>query len=257
MTLSVPETLLSLARRARRVTVLTGAGMSAESGVPTFRDAQQGLWSRFDPTELATPQAWHRDPALVNAWYLWRVALVRRAEPHAGHRALAAWARRAEVELRIVTQNVDDLHERAGSPVLAHLHGSLFAWRCDRCGEPAEIPSTPLSGDGEPLDHVAPTGCPLCPGRRRPGVVWFGEALPSKAFQMAQAACRATDLVLVIGTSGLVHPAATLPHLATAAGIPVVEIDPHATALGAAADHTWHATAGEALPLLVAALDAD
>ena len=256
MTHTAPEAVLSLARCARRVTVLTGAGMSAESGVPTFRDAQQGLWSRFDPTELATPEAWRRDPGLVNAWYLWRVALVRRAEPHAGHLALAAWGRCPGVELSIVTQNVDDLHERAGSAVLAHLHGSLFAWRCDRCGAPAEIPPAVLGADGEPLGHVEPTRCDHCPGRRRPGVVWFGEALPYQAFQVAQTACREADLVVVVGTSGLVHPAATLPHLATAAGIPVIEIDPRPTALGDAADHTWHATAGEALPLLVTALDA-
>lgn len=251
----LPSSVVALARGARRVTALTGAGMSAESGVPTFREAQHGLWARFDPTELATPQAWAADPGLVNAWYRWRVALVRRAGPHAGHRALAAWARRAGHQLRIVTQNVDDLHERAGSTVLAHLHGSLFSWRCDTCGEPAPTPHTG-DDDAGPRGHVEPDPCGHCAGgRARPGVVWFGEPLPQSAFDAAAVACRDADLLLVVGTSGLVQPAATLPHLAGAAGVPVVEIDPNPTALGDGADHAVRSTAAQALPALVDALD--
>ncbi len=254
----MPDPVLPLARAAQRVTVLTGAGMSAESGVPTFRDAQHGLWAQYDASELATPQAWDDDAALVNAWYLWRVALVRRAEPHDGHLALAAWARRPGTELRIVTQNVDDLHERAGSDRPVHLHGSLFAWRCDRCRRPAPTPLGQTGPEGQPLGRIAPTGCPLCPdGRIRPGVVWFGEPLPQGDFDNAVILCQDTDLLLVVGTSGFVYPAAALPHLAGAAGVPVVEIDPNPTALGDGADHAWRSTAARALPVLLAALDGD
>ncbi len=248
-----PEPILTLARSARRVTVLTGAGMSAESGVATFRDPLTGLWARFDPTDLATPQAWRADPGLVNAWYLWRVALVRRAQPHAGHRALAVWAARPGVDLRLVTQNVDDLHERAGSVVLAHLHGSLFAWRCDHCERPVPPPDPPT--DAGERQRIDPAPCEHCrDGRRRPGVVWFGEPLPRTAFDDAVRACLEAELVLVVGTSGLVHPAASLPRLAAESGVPVVEIDPHPTALAATADHIWRAPAGTALPALVEAL---
>ncbi|GAA1345633.1 MULTISPECIES: NAD-dependent deacetylase [Kocuria] len=123
----IPTEILELARNARRVTVLTGAGMSAESGVPTFRDAQTGLWERFDPTELATPEAWEDDPAQCWAWYAWRASLVRGAQPHPGHLAIAQWQAYPDMDLRISTQNVDDLHERAGATVLAHVHGDLFA----------------------------------------------------------------------------------------------------------------------------------
>ncbi len=248
----VPDEVLELARAARRVTVLTGAGMSQESGVATFRDAQTGLWSQFDPTELATPQAWRRDKAFVNAWYVWRVRLIRQAQPNPGHRALAEWAALPGRDLRIVTQNIDDLHERAGSTVLAHLHGSMFAWRCDACGLPADTPEPPE----QPLERIEPALCagPGCPGAVRPGVVWFNEYLPEQAFEDAVEAVRDTDLVLVVGTSGIVQPAASLPHLAGASGIPVLEIDPDLTELTEAADVSWRTTAGRGLPALVAAL---
>ena len=241
------------ARDARRVTVLTGAGMSAESGVPTFRDAQTGLWARYDPAELATPEAWERDPALVWAWYAWRRTLVRRAEPHAGHRALARWQRRAPV--RIVTQNVDDLHERAGAHVLTHLHGDLFADRCSVCHEPWAGRAAADQEPGRPAPaRVEPPACPGCGGPVRPGVVWFGEALPEGAFDTAVQAVRDADLVLVVGTSGLVHPAAALPDLAGARGVPVVEVNPEPSAVSGSADLVWRSTASHALPALVDAL---
>ena len=253
----VPEQVARQARAARRVCVLTGAGMSAESGVPTFRGTRSGLWERFDPAQLATPQAWRADPPLVNAWYLWRVALVRAAQPHAGHLALAAWARRPGVDVRIVTQNVDDLHERAGSVAPTHLHGSLFAWRCDRCGAALPTPEVPTDAAGGPLERIDPTPCPHCSGHARPGVVWFGEPLPAKEFREAEETCRQADLVLVVGTSGLVYPAAGLPAIAAGAGVPVVEIDPNPTELtlpyGAGPVH-WRDRAGVALPALLAAL---
>ncbi len=247
----IPAEVLRLARDARKVTVLTGAGMSQESGVATFRDAQTGLWSRFDPMQLATPEAWFDDKPFVNAWFLWRVHLVRQAEPNAGHRALADWARRPGMDLRIVTQNIDDLHERAGSQVLAHLHGSLFAWRCDRCHSAAPVPVAPA----EPIERVDPDECGACPqGDIRPGVVWFNEMLPQQPFMDAVDACRDADLVVVVGTSGVVQPAASLPHLAGARGIPVLEIDPASTELTEAATYSWRSTAAQALPALVAAV---
>ena len=243
----MPDAVARLAREARRVTVLTGAGMSAESGVPTFRDAQSGLWTRYDPAQLATEDAFRRDPSLVFGWYASRLAGVRAVFPNAGHRALADWAGHAEV--RLVTQNVDDLHERAGSEVLAHLHGSLAAFRCLDCGRPfaGTIPAPDADG------RAAPPRCD-CGGPIRPGVVWFGEALPERAFSDAVGACSDADLVLVVGTSGLVHPAAGLPGVARRAGVPVVELNPERTALSASVDHAWRTTAARGLPALLAAL---
>jgi NAD-dependent deacetylase len=251
-TQQVPEAVLDLAHAARRVCVLTGAGMSAESGVPTFRDVQVGLWERFDPLELATPDAWETDPAQVWAWYAWRASLVRAAAPNTGHQALASWQRRPGVELSVVTQNVDDLHERGGATVLAHVHGSLFALRCASCGRPSDAAYPQVV---EPVDRLDPPGCGVCGGLVRPGVVWFGEALPEEEFVAGAEAAQEADLVLVVGTSGLVHPAATLPHLAGARGVPVVEVNPLETAVSAAADEVWRAPAARALPALVDALD--
>lgn len=251
-TAQVPRAVLDLARAARRVCVLTGAGMSAESGVPTFRDVQVGLWERFDPTELATPQAWEADPSQVWAWYAWRASLVRGAAPNAGHVALAAWQCREGVSLSVVTQNVDDLHERGGADVLAHVHGSLFALRCARCGTPSDAAYPQVT---QPVARLDPPGCAVCDGLVRPGVVWFGEALPEEDFFAGVDAAREADLVLVVGTSGLVHPAATLPHLAGARGVPVVEVNPRESAVSEAADEVWRASAAQALPALVAALE--
>lgn len=247
----VPPEILDLARSARRVTVLTGAGMSAESGVPTFRDAQTGLWERFDPAELATPEAWEEDPAQCWAWYAWRASLVRGTEPHAGHLALAQWQARPGIDLRISTQNVDDLHERAGATVLAHVHGDLFALRCASCGAPAGTGYPPVA---EPVARLDPASCAACGGLIRPGVVWFGEALPGQAFQDSVEAAQEADLVLVVGTSGLVYPAASIPDFAGARGVPVVEINPRVSEVSASADHAWRAPAGRALPALVSAL---
>lgn len=230
---------------ARRPAVLTGAGMSAESGVPTFRDALTGLWERFDPAALASPQGWASDPALVWGWYRWRAAAVRRAEPNPGHLAVAAWGRR--VPLQLITQNVDDLHERAGSEVLTHLHGSLFDYRCARCGEPVQVPDPDpsiLAGDGEPEQPPRHD----CGGLVRPAVVWFGELLPEGAMESASAAVDAADLLLVIGTSGVVYPAAGLADLAHACGVPVIEVNPDPTGRGLA----LRGTAAELLPALLA-----
>ena len=246
--------LVELARAAGTVTVLTGAGMSAESGVPTFRAAGTGLWGRWSPEELATPEAWDADPELVWSWYLWRARQARRLRPHAGHLALARWARRARVH--VVTQNVDDLHERAGSEVLAHLHGSLSAFRCSACATPWPEHRTAELGLDRPVDldepvRERPPSCPACGGTVRPGVVWFGEPLPEGALDRAADAVAEADLVLVVGTSGLVRPAASLPLIAAGRGTPVVEINPEDTPLTPHADRSLRAGAAEALPRLL------
>ncbi|BCN43369.1 NAD-dependent deacylase [Prescottella equi] len=248
MTVSpVDPAILEAARAARKVVVFSGAGMSAESGIPTFRDAQTGLWERFSPEQLASPEAWERDRGLVWAWYQWRTGLVRRVQPNAGHRAVAEWARHTPVE--IVTQNVDDLHERAGSKVAAHLHGSLFAPRCGDCGAPH-----PSDGglDAEPTGPVAPPECTRCGGSVRPGAVWFGEALPTDAWERAENTVDECDLMVVVGTSGVVYPAAGLPLRAIGSGATVVEINPQATDLSPHVQYSWRTTAAEGLPALVA-----
>jgi len=232
-----------------RLCVLTGAGMSAESGIPTFRGTHDSLWSRFDPMRLATAEAWREDPALVWGWYRWRMQRVRDAQPNAGHRALAELARRMPVSL--VTQNVDDLHERAGSAVDAHVHGGLFALRCFACGRTQDGPLDDYM-DGE--QRVEPMRCEFCGDRIRPGVVWFGEPLPDDAWDAATEAATRCALMFVVGTSGLVYPAAGLPALARRHGAVIVEINPEPTALSAEADHVWRATAAQALPHLIAQL---
>ncbi|GAB3872680.1 NAD-dependent deacylase [Terrabacter terrigena] len=245
----VPEAALEAALDARRVVVVTGAGMSAESGVPTFRDAQTGLWERYAAEDLATPEAWDRDPAFVWAWYLSRFGAVAHVEPNAGHRAVARWAALADV--RVVTQNVDDLHERAGSRDVVHLHGSLASFRCARCetayAGTVDVPDTEV-------DRVDPPTCPRCGGRVRPGVVWFGELLPLDAWEQAVALVEAADLVLVVGTSGIVHPAAGLPAVARRAGAAVVEVNPLETDVSDVAHVVWRESAAMALPALVDSL---
>jgi len=223
--------------------------MSAESGIETFRDAVTGLWERFDLDELASPQTWRRQPNVVWAWCLWRYHLVNSVEPNAGHKAIADWQRRADV--RVVTQNIDNLHERAGSAWVAHLHGSLFEFHCSRCGveyhgELADIP--------EPVEAVDPPVC-ACGGTIRPGVVWFGEAMPDEPWQQAVAAVALADVLIVVGTSGIVYPAAGLPSAALTQGIPVVEVNPDVTPLSDSATVAVHDTAARALPGLLERLD--
>ena len=220
--------------------------MSAESGIPTFRQTPRGLWAECSPERLATPEAWQADPALVWGWYLWRMALVRVAAPNAGHAALAMAA--ITRAIRIVTQNADDLHERAGSGDVLHLHGGLFAHRCFACtrlhGEVAipDSATTPM--------RVEPPRCTHCGGRIRPGVVWFGENLPEAAFTQAVAAAAACDLMLVVGTSSIVHPAAELPFVAREAGAAVVGINPLETELSAVAHVCVRGSAAAVLPTM-------
>ncbi|MFI6133587.1 SIR2 family NAD-dependent protein deacylase [Micromonospora sp. NPDC051141] len=233
---------------ATRPVVFTGAGMSAESGVPTFRDAQVGLWRRFDPAQLATPAAFHADPALVWGWYEGRRHGVRRAAPNPGHRAVAAIQARLP-DTVVVTQNVDDLHERGGARAPVRLHGSLFAPRCSACDRPAPLPDDA----GEPAGPLDPPACADCAAPVRPGVVWFGEALPEAALAAAVEAASRCDLLLTVGTSALVHPAAEIPLVAARLGAPVVQVNPVPTPLDAVCAVNLRGPAGEVLPALVRA----
>ncbi|WP_118915567.1 NAD-dependent deacylase [Mycobacterium shigaense] len=229
-----------------RVAVLSGAGISAESGVPTFRDDKSGLWARFDPYELSSTQGWHDNPERVWGWYLWRHYLVSTVEPNDGHRAIAAWQDAAEVS--VITQNVDDLHERAGSAPVHHLHGSLFEFRCASCGLAYTEPLPPMP---EPALEVEPPLCPRCGGLIRPDIVWFGEPLPDGPWQRAVEATRIADVMVVVGTSAIVYPAAGLPDLALANGTAVIEVNPEPTPLSASATLSIRESASQALPGLL------
>lgn len=233
-----------------RVTVLSGAGISAESGVPTFRDDKNGLWARFDPYELSSSQGWQRNPERVWGWYLWRHYLVAKVEPNDGHRAIADWQGRADVT--VVTQNVDDLHERAGSTPVHHLHGSLFEFRCAHCGVPY---TDPLPAMTEPAIEVEPPVC-RCGGLIRPDIVWFGEPLPEGPWRSAVEATEAADVMVVVGTSAIVYPAAGLPELALARGTVVIEVNPEPTPLSKNATICVRESASRALPGLLQELPA-
>ena len=240
---------VDLLRGARHVAVLTGAGMSAESGVPTFRDAQTGLWARFDPQELATAEAFAESPSRVFGWYVSRLRAVRQATPHAGYYALVRMAALYPAGFNIITQNVDGLHGRAGSEHVVELHGSLEAFRCFSCREPYSAERVVGLSEGE--GDVLPPECSKCGNFIRPGVVWFGEMLPGEALERATAVAYEADAALVIGTSSLVYPAAGLPDIVSARGGRVIEINPRATPLTSRVDLYWEASAGEALPQLV------
>ena len=237
--------LIAALRGARFIAVLTGAGISAESGLATFRDAQTGLWARFDPRELATPSAFARNPKLVWDWYAWRREHVAAARPNAGHFALAKLEQRVP-EFALITQNVDGLHQRAGSRNPIELHGNITRVKCSREGTIVERWEAPPDA----LPRCGNCGAPL-----RPDVVWFEEMLPERALAAADAAVRRCNVLLVIGTSAEVYPAAALPALARLSGAIVVEINPEATPLSAIADFALRGAAGIVLPALVAALD--
>ena len=237
--------LTDIARRLVRAgasVCLTGAGVSAESGIPTFRDAATGLWSRFDPEQLASVDGFRNHPDLVWRWYRERVRAVQDAQPNPGHVALARLARILD-GFTIVTQNVDDLHERAGSADVVHLHGRLTAYRCLECGTPVQL------GLAERLANEPPV-CAACAGLIRPGVVWFGELLDGSLWQRASAASQQAEVMLVVGTSGMVWPAAELPLLARRTGAHVVEVNPEVTELTGWVDACVRGRSGEVLPVL-------
>ncbi len=230
-------------RTATTVLALTGSGVSAASGVPTFRDAQTGLWARYRPEDLATPEAFASAPERVWDWYRWRRRLVRAAQPNGAHHALAALGRGLP-GLRLVTQNVDGLHQRAGSPHVIELHGNLQRDRCNaRCGT-VDVDQ----------DAPGPPPCPACGAPVRPDVVWFGEVLPEQGLTAAGDAAMRCEVFLSIGTSSLVYPAAGLAEVALRRGALLVEINPEHTPLSGLADHRLALPADRALQALAASL---
>jgi NAD-dependent protein deacetylase/lipoamidase len=239
----VPEGLVAAMRGARTVAVLTGSGVSAESGVPTFREAQTGLWARFDPTELATPEAYARDPRPVWEWYTCRRELVEKAAPNPGHKAIAELERRVP-QFVLITQNVDGLHQRAGSRKVVELHGNILRSKCSREDVVVEPRET---------DSGVPPSCPRCDAALRPDVVWFGEMLPPDAISEAFDAAHSCDLFLSVGTSGVVQPAASLPLEALRDGAMLVEVNLDKTPLSRHADYALRGRVGEVLPVLVRA----
>jgi NAD-dependent deacetylase len=240
-TFEIPPDLIAALKASQRIAVLTGAGISAESGVPTFREAQTGLWSRYDPAQLATPEAFHRDPQLVWEWYTWRRQLISQAQPNPGHYALVELESHF-LEFSLITQNVDGLHGLAGSRSTIELHGDISRTKCSV----EDIQITKWSETGEIPPH-----CPRCGGLLRPDVVWFGEGLPERAIQSAFEIASNCVLFFSIGTSALVEPAASLPFLAMQNGAQVIEVNIDQTPLTASADWNFTAPAGQVLPALV------
>jgi len=241
--------LLGRLHEARSVLVLTGAGMSAESGIPTFRDAQTGIWSRYNPLDLATPEAFAADPARVWRWYEHRRATVREARPHAGHLALVELESLLP-ELTIVTQNVDGLHQAAGSSRVWELHGNILRSKC-------HLTLRPISQEWlADSPHTPPHSPYVKGGLARPDVVWFGEPLPSAALDAAIDATAGCDVCFSIGTTSLVQPAASLPMLAQEHGAAVIEINPVETPLSPHADQSIRSAASSALVTLVSQLRA-
>ncbi len=242
--MNFPEELITSLRKAERVSVLTGAGVSKESGLRTFRDAQTGLWSQYKPSDLASPEAFERNPKLIWDWYAMRREKVIDVEPNPGHFALADMAHHIP-DFSLITQNVDGLHHKAGSPQVIELHGNIQRVRCASCGRQVN--------SWEDTDGDVPH-CQLCDGLLRPDVVWFGESLPREELESAVEVARACQVFFSIGTSSLVQPAATLAYSARNRGAIVVEINPEPTPLTEKVDFALLGKSGEVLPALVRAV---
>ncbi|GAB4426591.1 MAG: NAD-dependent deacylase [Anaerolineales bacterium] len=239
--MNIPADLTKFLRKAERVAALTGAGVSQESGLRTFRDAQTGHWAKHRPEDLATPQAFARNPKLVWDWYAMRREKIKDAQPNPAHYALVEMARHIP-DFRLITQNVDGLHLKAGSPSVVELHGNLRRVKCSSCGKQAQT----WDDAGEDVPR-----CRLCGEMLRPDVIWFNESLPRDALEYAVEAARNCQVFFSIGTSGLVQPAASLAFGARNKGAVVVEINAEPTPLTPKADFALHGKAGEILPALV------
>lgn len=238
----IPDKLVQKLRHSQRVVVLTGAGVSAESGVPTFRDAQTGLWAKYRPEDLATPAAFQRNPQLVWEWYKSRYAMLAAVQPNPGHYALAQLEKLVPYFI-LITQNIDQLHQTAGSKKVVELHGSIHRTKCFDKGH---------FFDGWPDDTTQkPPVCEKCGSLMRPDVVWFGENLPFEALHTAQQVSEEADVFFSIGTSSQVYPAASLAGLAVERGATLIEINPTPTPLTPQAHYVLPGPSGEVLPLLL------
>jgi NAD-dependent deacetylase len=239
-----PVELIKALRISRRVTVLTGAGVSQESGLRTFRDAQTGLWTQYKPQELASPEAFRRNPKLIWDWYAWRREAIKGVRPNPGHYAIVEMSRYVD-GFSLITQNVDGLHRMAGSSHLIELHGNINCVRCSECGKVADE----WEDDGLEVPH-----CKKCDGLLRPNVVWFGEPLPRYELEAAVEAARNCDIFFSVGTSGEVQPAASLAYGAHNRGAILIEVNTELTLLSPKVDFVLPGKSGEILPALVNAV---
>lgn len=237
----IPFDLINLLRRCEKHTVLTGAGISAESSIPTFREAQTSLWAQYDPHELATSQAFRRNPRLVWEWYTWRRELISKAKPNPAHKAISMMEN-VVCEFTLITQNVDGLHHAAGSRNIIELHGNIYRTKC--------FDENVVIDYWKETDEIPPR-CPQCGSYLRPDVVWFGEQLNQTILKKAISAANNSNIFFSIGTSGVVEPAATLPYIAKEAGAVLVEINPHKTTLSNEVDFLLRGYAGSIVPMLV------
>ncbi len=238
------DTAAKLLADAKHVTVLTGAGVSKESGIPTFRDAQTGFWEKHRPEDLATPEGFLKDPKLVWTWYDYRRKLLGGVKPNPGHEAIVELEKLIDT-VTVVTQNVDGLHQRAGSTDVIELHGSITQFFCF---------DNQHDADDVPFDLETPPLCSVCGSMIRPAVVWFGEALPQKLLRRGISECEESEVILVVGTSSLVQPAASLPYSGYQRGAKIVEVNPDATPITEIAAVVLQGPSGEMLPEVVAAL---
>jgi len=232
------SSLASILKGASKISVLTGSGISAESGIPTFR-GKEGLWKQFRAEELATPQAFSRDPALVWEWYDWRRSIIASKQPNSGHKVLAEWEEKFP-DFCLITQNIDGLHQKAGSRNVIELHGNIWKLRCSREG-------TLIENHLPHLEEIPPR-CPQCGALMRPHVVWFGESLDVKLLENAVQRASESDIMVVAGTSAVVYPAAAIPHSAREGGAKIIEINPESTPLTPYSDFSFRGPAGEVFP---------
>lgn len=239
--------LKELFLKSKKIVVLTGAGISTESGIPTFRDKDTGFWSNMNPMVHATRAGYYNDPELVFGWYEYRRKKIQSIQPNLGHIILKDLEQFHDIS--IVTQNIDDLHERAGSSDITHLHGSIHQHKCIQCEDPFDINSVILEVNKEDDNLISPPIC-SCGGMIRPSVVWFFENLPEKELQFAEDISGKCDLFLIVGTSGLVWPAAGLPGIAHSFDIPIIQINPNETGFDKISKYNIKGFSGEILPEL-------
>ena len=253
--MSLTEQAVIALRKAKKVVFFTGAGISADSGIPTYREKLFGIWAGFDPRDLETAKAFRDNPAMVWGWYLWRRLRVAQAEPNAAHLAIPRMAN-SQRQVSVITQNIDDLHERAGSLNVVHLHGSLAMPKCFACHRPAVVSPDQSSVPDEGA-LIEPPRCQRCNGKMRPAVVWYGEDLPPQAWKAAVLLVKDCDLLISVGTSGIVMPAAGLPDLALASGASVIHVNTVDVAMDEPKEFMLIGSAAEVLPMLLEMIETD